>query len=146
MISTKEIAWLAGLLEGEGCFVWTPYNNNGDKERGRPRIILTICDKDVIQRARNLMGVGREIYVDDREGRKSAYQLYLTGTDAAAWMMTLYTLLGERRRSQIRDVLKKWRVQPKIHRYKSKEDRLVEHFFNNAPEKLLERALKILKG
>ena len=43
-----DIAWLAGLLEGEGSFIVRPKNT--------PYISLKMNDKDIVERAANLMG------------------------------------------------------------------------------------------
>ncbi len=48
MMSLKDLAWLGGLLEGEGCFMIP---------KGSPRIALAMSDKDVVQRAARLMGL-----------------------------------------------------------------------------------------
>lgn len=42
-----DVAWLAGLLEGEGCFVVRPKNT--------PYIALKMNDKDVVEKAAALM-------------------------------------------------------------------------------------------
>jgi hypothetical protein len=46
MINT-DIAWLAGLIEGEGCF--------SRSKRGVPEIEIAMTDEDVIRRAAILM-------------------------------------------------------------------------------------------
>ena len=50
MLTLKEIAWLAGLLEGEGSF--------GAYVKGSqsPCIQFSMCDKDVLERAANMLG------------------------------------------------------------------------------------------
>lgn len=46
--SDIEIAWMAGLLEGEGCFT----AEGGQRARFRyPRITLGMTDRDVVERA-----------------------------------------------------------------------------------------------
>lgn len=43
MIESKDLYWLSGLLEGEGCF--------RAQEHGQPIIVLAMSDEDVVARA-----------------------------------------------------------------------------------------------
>ena len=49
--ATCALAWLAGLLEGEGCFTI-----NWNAGRGYPVIYVTMCDQDVVDRAGAMLG------------------------------------------------------------------------------------------
>ena len=106
MISTKEITWLAGLLEGEGCFSFS----------GSIRIELWMADLDVVQHAAGLLGTKVNPRINKRySNRKPMYGARLYGFHTAGWMMTLYTLMGTRRQAKIREQLNIWqsqRVQP----------------------------------
>lgn len=108
MITAASIHWLAGLLEGEACF---------HKRKRCPRITLGMTDEDVICRAASLLG-GK---VNKRNARgtnlkgsrthfKPLYVVYVNGRKAAGWAMTLYPLMGERRRVRIRELLSLWRT------------------------------------
>lgn len=50
-MTNEEAAWLAGILEGEGCFDF----NNGNNHQ-YPRIRIEMRDKDVIERVAVLCG------------------------------------------------------------------------------------------
>lgn len=107
MPDTSEIHWLAGLLEGEGSFglrkmvtkrnghSWTYY---------RPRLQVSMTDKDIVDRAAKLIGL-----TTYKGGVcKSGKQMWMTacqGSRAASWMMTLYPLMGQRRQAKIRESL-----------------------------------------
>jgi hypothetical protein len=94
----KNIHWLAGILEGEGSF-----------QLERPAIALEMTDRDIVQRVANIFQV--PVYeLKRRPGSKQAYKAVLTGNLAIQWMMTLYSLLGVRRKARIREVLEKWRI------------------------------------
>jgi hypothetical protein len=103
----RDIAWLAGLLEGEGCF----------SRRGNCITIqVYMTDLDVVERAATMLGapsVGRR--VDPlRPNDLPCYYCTVSGPSAAAWMMTLYCLMGDRRKARIRELLaifKKARTQ-----------------------------------
>ncbi len=50
-----DLAWLAGLLEGEGCFYLGWRKTRKGEARPVATIVLTMTDKDVVQRAADLM-------------------------------------------------------------------------------------------
>jgi hypothetical protein len=111
MISTKDIYWLAGLIEGEGCF-------HLDTIRGTPvpTIRVKMTDLDVVNRAAAILRSGLKspgVYsYPDKSclGTKQAWSARLGGYRAAGWMMTLYPLMGERRQRKIREILEAWKV------------------------------------
>jgi len=99
----KEICWLAGLVEGEGCF---------PKNAG-VIIALSMTDEDVVRKAAQLFGA-QSVYAragtDNGHGYKTQYTLHVRGPQAIGWMFTLYTLLGARRRARIREVIHQWKA------------------------------------
>jgi hypothetical protein len=100
MRSTKDIAWLAGLVEGEGTF---QYNHNS--------LLMTVVssDFDVIDRAAKILDATvRGPYKQNGFGTKPMYKVSAYG---AEWPMTLYSLLGVRRRAKIRELLTVWRTK-----------------------------------
>lgn len=106
-----DIAWLAGLLEGEGCF----RVSRSDPRPGRGPVIgvvLKMTDRDVVERAARLMGGPLRGPVAPRGplARKPGWEVSIHGAPAAAWMMTLYPLMGARRQSAIRRALQDWRA------------------------------------
>lgn len=97
-ITSKDICWLAGLVEGEGSFV---FNHKS--------LVMTInsTDWDVINHAGMLMDAPvRGPYAQCGHGTKPMYRV---STYGAEWPMTLYSLLGERRRNKIKELLTPWR-------------------------------------
>ena len=52
-MTTTEIAWLAGLYEGEGCL------NKDKRRKASYRINIVMTDKDVIERLGRVSGVGK---------------------------------------------------------------------------------------
>ena len=109
MPTTHEIAWLAGLLEGEGSFGY--YN-------GCPTIQVQMCDRDVVARAASVLGVSlrAEYKPRGRDTYKPVSGCVATGQRAVSWMMTLYALLGERRRTKVRDILTLWHASKRLPR------------------------------
>ena len=98
MRSVKNIAWLAGLVEGEGAFV---YNHAS--------LVMTInsTDFDVIDKAARILDAPvRGPYKQRGYGSKPIYRITVYG---AEWPLTLFSFLGERRRTRIKELLVPWR-------------------------------------
>ena len=93
-VKLKDIAWLAGLLEGEGCFRL--------KVERDPQISLGMTDEDIVIRVASMWNTGIYRY-------KNMYYTHIQGARAVAWMMTLCTLLGKRRREKVIKIIKFWK-------------------------------------
>lgn len=104
MRSVGDIRWLAGYLEGEGSFMLARNSHCG--RGGQVVIAVTNTDEDVLRRALSILG-GGTIRLRASNGRgnvlskKPIFQLRVCGTLAAGWAMTLFGLMGSRRREQI---------------------------------------------
>ena len=126
MRAAVDLAWLAGILEGEGSFQIMKARpivrrRAFGAERTTfssplPKIILRMTDRDVVARVSELFGVGTVTVSGRTQTRKTVYHCAVAGANAAGWMMTLYLRLGQRRRSQIRRALASWQTG-KTHRY-----------------------------
>lgn len=102
-VTAKEIAWIAGILEGEGSFSFRERN-------GCACIALQMTDKDVVERVRDIMWPSRSVRENSRPAPyKGLYLFMLTGISAIQWMMTILPLMGSRRRKQIMHALIYWR-------------------------------------
>ena len=103
MLSPRDIAWAAGLFEGEGSFGTRPQGITAS---------ITMTDRDVIDRFSALFPFGTR-YERILPSGKTAYRWCVTKQSAAAGlMMTLYALMGSRRQSKIRECLAAWRARP----------------------------------
>ena len=126
MTSLKDIYWLAGLLEGEGCFAHSIYHTTG-RASGKEitgvtfRIQLSMTDRDIVERAAKLFG--REVTEVITQGTLS-YRVQISGSDAIQWMMTLYPLMGIRRSGKILSIIKEWKE------YKARGRTLITHCKN----------------
>ena len=89
-----EVAWLAGLLEGEGCF-------HLRKEDDRPLIKLNMTDRDVIERAARLMGATYSFRPRAEPHHKDQFVIYLTGPRAQAVMDRVRPYMCARRTAAI---------------------------------------------
>ena len=95
--SAERIAWLAGLLEGEGTFGVTrssrlPY----------PAIKVEMCDEEIVGRAGQILGAGRMYARDPKhEAWSVSYIAKIDGHRAAEWMRRLRPYMGLRRSAAI---------------------------------------------
>ena len=105
MISTFDLGWIAGLLEGEGFF--------GLTQGKYLRIQVAMTDTDVIERLRLVLGFG---YLDKTRrlpsGKIAYYWIVANQSQAAGLMMTLLPLMGQRRSEKIRECLVTWKKTP----------------------------------
>jgi len=92
-----ETAWLAGLLEGEGCFA-----ANG---KHGIKIMLQMTDKDVVEKAAKLLEVNLSGFQDERPHRKATWRFQLCGDRAVQVMEILLPFMGERRTVKIKRLL-----------------------------------------
>lgn len=100
-VSKEDLYWVAALLEGEGCF-------QREKD-GTTAIVLVMTDLDVVEKYRDIILPGGEVYrIDKAEGRKTAYRISIYGNIAIEWMKLLYPLMGTRRRGKINEILDLW--------------------------------------
>lgn len=103
----NHVYWLAGLLEGEGCF----HPDTGSSIM----ISVSMTDRDAVEKVASLLGDTRARRVTTRKSLttsgKPVFGTQVYGSRAAGWMMTLYQLMGERRRKKIRECLTIWRKQ-----------------------------------
>ena len=92
----SDLAWLAGLMEGEGSFFpGSPSSPN------LPVMQVAMIDEDVVTRAAALLGVKTLRVGARREEWKATYVARVRGAPAVAWMMALRPHLGRRRRAQV---------------------------------------------
>lgn len=96
-LSPTDLAWLAGLLEGEGCFSY--------RAGCTPTISVGMADRDVMDRVAVLMG-GHVLTAKKRQPHhKTLYIVNLNGTRAHRLMRTLQPFMGERRAAKIGEIL-----------------------------------------
>ena len=110
---TPEVAWAAGLFEGEGCI--------DDSGRNSIRITLSMCDEDSVWRFAR--AVGRpEVHFKfapgmKRREQKPQYLVRASGHDAVDILTILWEGLGQRRRARALELLSKAHIR-RPRRYK----------------------------
>src|SRR5947207_13609798 len=137
---THDLTWLVGLLEGEASFLMGP-----PCKPNRPRILLSMTDIDVVQRAALLLEIGGIVtrrFPSDSH-KKPAYVITLYGSRAVKVMRTLLPLMSKRRTEQIEAAI--WSYQPKR---QAKYDHTsgIEYHSVDSPETPLSRDVYWLAG
>lgn len=95
-MNTNDLAWLAGLLEGEGSFCCgVPSKPN------QPFIAVQMTDEDVIHRVAKLFGTSLYRGLKRKEWYKPMFSARLRGKRAVDLMRQLQPLMGMRRKAQV---------------------------------------------
>ena len=111
MIETNTLYWIAGILEGEGSFGMTFRGKRKRHGRREPSIGMNTTDLDIALRVSELLQAAvKKPRLTSPISKKPSYEVRVIGAKAAGWMMTLYLLLGVRRREQIRKVMTEWKL------------------------------------
>jgi len=97
--SDLDIGYIAGLLEGEGCFSL--------RLQGSPRVVIGMTDEDTILKIPALLGIG---YVSGPyckgQGRKDVWEWHVGGYKAVArLLLAVYPLMSKRRQQKIYEVV-----------------------------------------
>lgn len=104
-MNERDLSWLAGLLEGEGCFTgrkWTPANGG---TKITPRIQARMTDEDVLQRVRAIAGGTVSGPYHPHGARRPIWNWQVSGAVAVRVAKELRPLMGERRQRAIDDLL-----------------------------------------
>lgn len=99
-----EIAWAAGLLEGEGSFSRYPRRGGSSGYT----IKCGMCDKDVVEKLCRVLGVGYvERFQPKDSGHKAQWILRINRLHHVyAVCVAIHEFLGERRRQRVESLLK----------------------------------------
>jgi hypothetical protein len=105
MIKTADIAWIAGIFEGEGTF-----RISGNS---CPVMAVGMTDKDIIERVAIILNVRVTGPIRNRVvgglSENPVWRATLCGMQAAGWMMTIFGHMGIRRQEKIAEVLERWK-------------------------------------
>lgn len=98
-MSEAEVAWVAGIVEGEGSF---------DKTRARLAVAMT--DRDIIERLHRVTGIGNVYF--DRPGARAHHKpsscWYVSRREHVGHIVGLmYPWLGQRRQESVRALAKR---------------------------------------
>lgn len=107
--NTLDLIWLAGIMEGEGCFTTSTYVSPTGKKHLYPRVTLCMTDEDVVRRAHGVAGLGMFYGPEtpkSREGHKPTWtwkvQKKAEAIEVMGWLLPL---MGARRQARIVEIL-----------------------------------------
>lgn len=110
-VSNIDIAWMAGLLEGEATFYVRPPRKNSIHKT--PVIQIVMTDKEPIEKIAKLLGYKVGTPPMHKGGTKSLYRVNIYGERAFGLTQTIYGLMSPRRQSQIRLMWAAWQMNPR---------------------------------
>jgi hypothetical protein len=93
---SRDRAWIAGLLEGEGSFI----ASRGGRS-SYPVIKVEMCEREVVERAARLLDTKVWVVPPGTEGWRRTYVAQIAGHRAAEWMRALRLYMGLRRTAAI---------------------------------------------
>lgn len=108
----KDLYWLAGFLEGEGCF----YSRHQNQKAGHMTTVTAAqVQREPLERCQKWLG--GSTCLNSARTRKSQntqaiWEWSVNGGRAAAVMMTLYPLMSPSRKEQIKKALSAWSAYP----------------------------------
>ena len=129
-----DIIWLAGILEGEGCFRF-----NGKS----PLISINMTDKDIIERVCLLFKSKLRKNVPSNIGHKVVYSTEVYGAKAIGIMLSIYSKMGKRRKQKIKEVIKLWKKIPLRYITSSMADKIKKEHNSNKYKTKKELARKL---
>jgi len=107
--SRERISWLAGLLEGEGCFKVGKHRNRNTRHI---RIEVVSTDRDILEKCHEIIRAGH-IYVYPHRKYKTQYRYSVASEGSViAVMFAIYPFMGARRRLKIRECIDAWKEKP----------------------------------
>lgn len=107
-MNKSDLKWVAGLLEGEGCFTFEKQAayKNGLRYR-RASVACNMTDEDVIRRLHELVGEGRVTHLKNKQFShyKPTWRWRVEGEPAVGLMLKLLPFMFSRRKQRISEVL-----------------------------------------
>lgn len=97
-MTESETAWLAGLIEGEGCF---------SKLGGKLTLFIHMADRDVLEQAQRIVGGGtvNGPYGQRAPHHRPMFRFYLREASAlSAVVSEVWPWLSERRKTRITEI------------------------------------------
>lgn len=95
-IPREDAAWLAGILDGEGCF---------DAPRNNPRIRVKMSDLDVVLRVATVMGAKTYMERPRFVEYKPCMVAQITGDNAISVLRAVLPWLGSRRTAKATELI-----------------------------------------
>lgn len=105
-----DMAWASGIIEGEGTII-AHHGKLGEKQI---RLAVEMTDLDILERLKDILGDKARLIKRNPPSlnlkHRDRYILTLSGTPAISWLMTIYGLLGIRRRKAVLKAITLWKT------------------------------------
>jgi len=106
MPTQVEIAWAAGLFEGEGCITWQKRANR----RGCPVLQIRMTDEDVLRKFCKVVGRGKvetKPYFQDKRSTKVVWVWQVRDVESVKHTLSLLMPhFGNRRKARAKEILR----------------------------------------
>ena len=97
-----EAAWLAGIMEGDGCFTL----HFGKNAKGTPRLALAMTDQDIVDRVAVLLKTESRTTDWRTKGNKAIWRTTLARLEDLKYTLEkIYPFMGVRRKQRIDELL-----------------------------------------
>jgi hypothetical protein len=110
-----ELGWVAGILEGEGCFLITTRTKGPYGPYLYARVTVCMTDRDVLERLQRVTGIGTLERIRERKDPKHkpiSQWIVCRNQEAIELMVAVYPHMGARRQAKIREVLAQVEKRP----------------------------------
>jgi hypothetical protein len=97
MLTTKQLAWAAGIFEGEGCCGYT------SRQKNCQEVIVVQKDTWVLEKMQELFGGTICARKAGSIGTPS-HRWKVSGPTARGFLMTIYSFLSPRRKEQVKTI------------------------------------------
>ena len=107
----EDLAWAAGLIEGEGCIYSSMRSTGVRGGRAVWHLTVQMTDEDVLRRLAAVIGLGNVCgpYKNKGDGKKAYKPIWSwtvsSRTHVYAVLVALWPWLGARRREKVREAL-----------------------------------------
>ncbi|MCB1711822.1 MAG: hypothetical protein KDH96_04910 [Candidatus Riesia sp.] len=137
-MTSNTLNWLAGLLEGEGCFI-------PQTEKYPMCISLHMTDLDIIEKVCNLFDVSFCKTKKQKSHHKQGYKLMIRGEKALDIMKDLKPLMGNRRQLKIEECIASYSKKSKAKVSKEDIEAILKKHSEGEKAKIIAETLPISK-
>ena len=88
------LAWLAGIIDGEGSF---------GCYKDRCVMVVEMTDEDTVRKVAQLWE--RKVRTRQRDARKRVFSVSVCSKPVIAWLLALYPYFSARRQEQVRHII-----------------------------------------
>jgi len=109
-MNSEQLHWVAGLLEGEGCFQITKTSpkKDGSEVYSHLSVTVNIGDEDIVRRLKEYIGYGniQGPYLPKKSHWTPMWRFAVQkDSDARKLMQDVLPLMGKRRSAKIKELL-----------------------------------------